>query len=200
MRMSANAQHSSQSREHYTPAAIVEAARLVMDGIDLDPASCELANRVVKASRYYTAEDDGLALPWDFNGFPSRVFVNPPGGKLRNRSLQAIWWDKLLSEYQAHRVQQAIFIGFSLELLAKRGNIFDYPVCIVNRDATASCISGSGRIKFGKPVGEGIEEGASPPHGNLIVHLARWNSTRLFEEHFSQFGRVVSPRLVRGAA
>ena len=50
--------------EYYTPPAIIEAARQTMGGIDLDPASCEQANRTVQAANYFSAEDNGLLQPW----------------------------------------------------------------------------------------------------------------------------------------
>ena len=43
--------------------------------IDLDPASCEMAQEVVKAKTYCTEQDDGLSMSWS-----GCVFLNPPYG------------------------------------------------------------------------------------------------------------------------
>ena len=59
--------------ERYTPAQYIEAARRVLGEIDLDPASCEVAQRTVKAVEYFTAKDDGLEQEWH-----GRVWLNPP--------------------------------------------------------------------------------------------------------------------------
>jgi hypothetical protein len=64
---------SDDSYEWFTPAEYIEAARRVMGSIDTDPASCPTANRIVKASLFYTSEDDGLLFDW-----PGNVWLNPP--------------------------------------------------------------------------------------------------------------------------
>ena len=49
---------SSESVEWYTPKKYIEAARIVMGNIDLDPASSKMANEIVKAPAYFTRDDD----------------------------------------------------------------------------------------------------------------------------------------------
>ena len=65
---------NSGNNEWYTPAAYVEAAHRVMGGIDLDPASSEIANQTVKAATIYTAADNGLEQEWPV----CRIWMNPP--------------------------------------------------------------------------------------------------------------------------
>jgi hypothetical protein len=66
--MPAASLYSSAGQEHFTPGDITERIRYVFDGsIDLDPASCQQANTIVKAERYYsdpfpTPEDDQAHL------------------------------------------------------------------------------------------------------------------------------------------
>lgn len=177
-----NAQHSSASPEHYTPAEIIEAARQTMGGIDLDPATTALVNeRTVKAERIYTREDDGLSKPWH-----GRVWLNPPGGKTKGKSNAAIWWSKLVVEWLEGRVEQAVFLGFSIEILAtsqsSRVWVGDCPFCVPRR-----------RIEFLK---EGGSVGDSPTHANIIAFLPPRGcaeealAVECFQRDFQQFGEV----------
>ena len=65
--------HNTGEFEWYTPGAIIEAARACMGGIDLDPASCVVAQQTVRATTFYDMQADGLTKPWS-----GRVWLNPP--------------------------------------------------------------------------------------------------------------------------
>lgn len=69
----AHVSYSNEEEEWYTPKVFIDKARLVMGSIDLDPASCEEANKVVGANKYYTREDNGLNQQWYGN-----IWLNPP--------------------------------------------------------------------------------------------------------------------------
>ena len=87
------------SDEWYTPEKITRTAHHVMGNIDVDPATCELAQTSVQAGTYYTKVDDGLAQPWT-----GSVWLNPP------YSTPQVWIDKLFAEMAAGRCSQAIVL------------------------------------------------------------------------------------------
>lgn len=187
------AQHSSKTDNHFTPQEVVDLARRVLGKIDLDPASNAKANKVVRATRYFNRRDDGLTKPWR-----GRIFLNPPGGTFTPKrksedepkrkmtradashyhqwqtdSRVTAWWRKLTEEYSSERVKEAIFIGFTLEILrtaqaARWDHPFDFAIC-VPRD----------RMRFG---------GNSPTHANVIVYLGQRNAE--FERWFEDLGLV----------
>jgi hypothetical protein len=88
MNSSTTSRHSSATAEHYTPPEIVEPARSVLGTIDLDPASCEIAAKIIKPRLSFSKEDNGFLRSWGLGppvpGVPgsgsATVFLNPPGG------------------------------------------------------------------------------------------------------------------------
>ena len=88
--------------EWYTPSEYVEAARQALGGaIDLDPASCEKAQKTAQAGRYFTQEDCGLSRQWH-----GRVWLNPPYAI----GLIDRFANKLLAEYAAGNVSAAVVL------------------------------------------------------------------------------------------
>lgn len=175
-----SAKHSDATVEHYTPKAIIDAAREAMGGrIDLDPASCLEANRaLVQARGFYSEKDNGLLRPWQGN-----VWLNPPGGALdenlvakKNGRLSStkVWWRKLLREWQSGRVEQACFLAFSMEAIQSTQNYSEaYPWAGIDRGLASFqvCIP-SYRIRFVTPADDGeLRIGVSPTHANAIAYL-----------------------------
>lgn len=84
--------------EWCTPADVIALARELMGDIDLDPASNDLAQRVVQASSYHTRISDGLIHNWR-----GRVWLNPPYSYPQVERFT----QKLIQEYERGNVTQA---------------------------------------------------------------------------------------------
>jgi hypothetical protein len=87
--------------EWYTPARYIDAARSVLGGIDLDPATSEFAQSRIRADQFFTAEDDGLTQEWI-----GRVWLNPPYAQ----PLIGQFAGKLIEEHSAGHVTAAIML------------------------------------------------------------------------------------------
>lgn len=87
--------------EWYTPANYIEAARHVLGEIDLDPASSAIAQRTVKATRYFSVAEDGLTHDW-----PGRVWLNPPYAQPAIANFVAKWAD----EFAAGRMTESVML------------------------------------------------------------------------------------------
>jgi hypothetical protein len=163
---SGEAQVSSDSNEYYTLAEHIEAARSVLGEIDLDPASHPAANEVVKAARFYTIDDDGLAQDWH-----GRLWLNPPWGKAGPDFV-----GKLVQSYQEGAVSAAILLVNAHATDTKWFQpLWDYLLCF-------SCP----RIHYWQPDGGG----KSPNSGSVFIYFGPERAR--FMEVFAQFGAVVT--------
>lgn len=152
----------------YTPAEYVEAARSVLGNIDLDPASNVIAQGLIQARQFYTADDDGLAHEW-----AGRVWMNPPyTARVINRFI-----DKLCDSYERGAVPEAI---------ALTNNTTDtewFHRAI--QTASAVCFT-RGRISFYK----GDQEVAGNPiHGQAFLYFGK--NIAAFRREFSAHGVVL---------
>jgi hypothetical protein len=139
--------------EYFTHSKIVSRVRLVMNGIDLDPASCEEANQQIRANKIFTKDDDGLSQPWY-----GRVWLNWPFGisekccdptitgkpchkkicqkrgwhQQKDYAGNAGWVNKLITEFKEGRVTQACCICFASTSEDWIQPLMKYPQCFLN--------------------------------------------------------------------
>ena len=156
---------SSPSEEWYTPPEFIEMARLVLGVIDLDVASNDIAQKWVKAVRYYTKADDGLKLPW-----LGRVWCNPPYGQWTRLFMQ-----RALTLYALGDFSECIFLvnrtgaAWYMDMIEQF-----HAICQVRR-----------RISFWGPDGK---PGGSPRYYNDFLYLG--GKIDKFDETFSAIGKV----------
>jgi hypothetical protein len=152
------------SAEHYTPAQYIAAAHRVLGTIDLDPASCSEANKIIKATKFFDEKIDGLAQEWR-----GRIWLNPP-----YCGLSGPFVEKLCAEYIAENVTAAIVLVNAHCTDTKWFQLlWDFPICFTDH-----------RINF---YGDGERSGST--HGNAFAYLGL--DRRKFADNFEEFGAVV---------
>jgi hypothetical protein len=165
---------SSGTVEWFTPAHIVERALALLGSLDLDPCSNGGPEPNLPARAHYTAEDDGLGLPWI-----GKVLLNPPYG----RSI-GDWLAKLRSEYLAGNVPEALaLVPASPGVGWWRENLEDCWVCFV-----------AGRLRFVSPEGDG----QSANFDSAIAYLGP--RPEAFAREFAEVGAIYRPAGAEDAA
>ena len=170
---------TSGDTEYYTPSFIVEAARKVMcsvecrnqitlvepDQIELDPASSIQANKIVKAKRIFTIEDDGLTKEWK----AKTIWLNHPFSRKGNK----LWIDKLVASYELYKFQ-ACCITYACTSESWFQPLLQFPQCFLHP-----------RTNYFLPDGS-VKRGVTK--GSVVTYLG-WNED-YFAEVFSEFGVV----------
>lgn len=158
------AQNSGEN-EWYTPSEFIESARIVMGSIDLDPASSAIANERVKASIFYTKEDNGLEKEWSGN-----VWMNPPYAQ----PLIQLFSDRVAEQFAAGNIIQAI-------VLVNNGTETKWFQTMAFH-SSAVCFPKS-RIKFLDPEGNP----GAPLQGQAILYFG--DNGKSFANEFMQYGK-----------
>jgi phage N-6-adenine-methyltransferase len=159
-------ENNTGNNEWYTPSNIIEAARGVLGGFDLDPASSEIANQTVKADCFLTEEDDGLAGDWPV----CRIWMNPP------------YAQPLMGQFAA-KYAESITAGSTGIVLVNNATETAWFQELLSV-SSAVCFH-KGRVKFldsdGKP--------GAPLQGQAIIYAG--DDVDKFEAAFKQFGVVL---------
>jgi ParB family chromosome partitioning protein len=155
--------------EWFTPQEYIELARAVLGEIDLDPATHELAQELIRATNYYTKEIDGLTQEW--NG---RIWLNPPFAQ----PLIANFISKLCAEWQAGHITAAITLTHNYTDSSWFHELAQH--------AAAICFT-RGRVKFYE--GDTV---AAPTQGQAFCYFGP--DVEHFAKLFSPIGFVVVPR------
>jgi len=158
---------NSGNTEWYTPPAYIEAARWVLGSIDIDPASCAFANRIVKASTFFTKEQDGMAQQWT-----GKAWLNPPYCS----PLCGQFCEKLTAEFVAGNVTEAIvLVNNATETVWFQA---------MTELAGAVCFP-KGRIRF---IGKDGNPRGAPLQGQAILYFGY--DVERFDAAFKPFGFV----------
>ena len=161
--------NNSGDFEWYTPTVYTDAAKAVMGGIDLDPASSELANKSVGATRYFTAETNGMEHRWR-----GRLWLNPPYA----RGLVQQFCDKLTEEVRAGRRESGRRVD---EQRNGDGLVSDSARCLFGHVPSA---------RPGEVLAPRESRTRSPVQGQTITYVGE--NLSCFRSVFSALGSIVT--------
>lgn len=153
------------SNEWYTPSYIAEPARKVLGSIDLDPASCAIANTVVKATRFFDKTTNGLLLPWQGN-----VWLNPP------YSDPLPWIEHLFKQYSNANLRSAL-------VLLNTANSPKWSQLLWQSNSNV-CLFNS-RIRFWRP---DRPEGKTGDRDQMLWYIGP--KVELFSQTFDAYGAI----------
>jgi ParB family chromosome partitioning protein len=141
-----NAPRTRNQGEWYTPKFIIDLVVQVMGHIDLDPASCEAAQRNVQARMFFDEARNGLTMQWR-----GRVWLNPPSKRKQMRP----WISKLRTEWNARNIEEACVLVTNATETQWFQDLWDASLCFVQ-----------GRISF-----EGPNDKSEPAHGSILAYF-----------------------------
>ncbi len=157
--------NNSGENEWYTPDIYISAARAVLGTIDIDPASSELANKTVKATKYYTKDIDGVSQEWR-----GKCWMNPPYSTDEIR--------RFIEKYAESVKSGSVTEGIVLVNNATETNWFSTLISV-----SAAVVFPCSRIKFIDK--NGVPNGA-PLQGQAFLYAG--NNPEKFLEMFTGFG------------
>ena len=159
---------NSGNNEWYTPPEYIEAARVVLGGIDLDPASSPIANEIIKADKFYSSDDNGLEREW-----AGRIWMNPPYSQPEIEQFSK----KLTASIESGNVTEAIVLVNNATETYWFQNMLAYceAVCLIR-----------GRVRFIDP--QGNPSGA-PLQGQALLYFGA--NREKFVEAYSKTGTIL---------
>lgn len=165
--------------DYGSPPEIVNCARLVMGGIDLDPASAPYYNRMVQAKRYFhlfrvnrwvDGRKDPLLISWrNLDGSPSKVWMNHPYGRKEN----VAWVEKMITEYQKGSVAEACVLTFAEQSTRWGKQLRAFPRWIPDQ-----------RLAHYDPQGNRIPGSVK---GSMVTYIGPFKKWGTFHETFVSF-------------
>ncbi len=166
----------AEENERYTPPYYINLAKKVMGGIDLDVASCEMANQNVEAPHFYSRKESGLTHNWY-----GRIWCNPPYGSTEHgnnsvATFQRLFIEKALAEYEAGHFSQGILLLLGNVIYTTYFPPLFYHTLCLNKHT----------LWFSDPLGRRIHSG----WGNVFVYMG--DNVQSFVEVFRTIGTVLT--------
>ena len=166
--------NTRDSDSWYTPNKYIESVRFVLGSIDLDPFSSNEANHNVKASVFYTKENDSLSFTW---GSFDNCYTNPPYSK----GLMQKCVEKVTLEVMYNNIKNVIL------LCNASTDTKWFHLMLENSDLM--CIT-LGRISFENTDGKSISGNTKGQCFFLISSDS--NIKEKFKQEFSKYGFIVN--------